>query len=207
VSINDVDNIFMLICNVSFTFPETMVMTIHNLCRDIKLVSPVRFCNRGRYYKYSVKRTNTGIMLKTGFRFALNQDVLTGILMYKMKMKRNTRSNRRSNIDKAIEEESGMMRLLVTWKIEHFGQLKVNVMPVEYDDELVLNEDKSAQLYEKVNDIPTNYYRNTWLMHDNTVLAVAHEAMWKNDLELNIAVSKGVKDEHTSQPMWIDPKR
>jgi hypothetical protein len=108
---------------------------------------------------------------------------------------------------KAIEEASKMMQLLVTWKINRSECSKVDIMLVEYDDKLALSEDKLAQLCEKVNGIPSNYYIITWLMCDNTVLAGTYEVMSEEGLELKITISEGTENEYTMRPMWIDSTR
>jgi hypothetical protein len=48
-----------LICDISLTPYETMVMTVYNQCPDIELASPSYFCNHGTYYEHPVERTNT----------------------------------------------------------------------------------------------------------------------------------------------------
>jgi hypothetical protein len=196
----------MLMHNASLIFPGTMVMTVHNQYPDIELVSPMYFFNRCIYNEYPLERTDTGAIMKIEFRYDLDQDKPRGILMYKAQ--RKTRSNHRASIDKLIEDALETMRLLVTWKIECSGELKVNIMLVEYGDEIVLNEDKLAQLYEKVNDIPSSYIsRHTWLMYDNTVLMVVHKVVQKVILELDITIFEEPSSIDIIRPMWIDLSR
>jgi hypothetical protein len=199
----------MLMCTVSLTFPETMVMIVHNQYPDIKLVSPVYLCNHGTYYTYPVRKTNAGTMMEIEFRSDPDQNKIDGILMYKMQRKRKTRSNHRSIIDKVIEEASKMMRLLVIWRIECSGEPKVNIMLIEYNNEFVLNEDRLAQFYEEVNDIPSGYDLPicTWLVCNNTVLKVEYRLVRKAVLESNIIIYKGAEDKHTMKPIWIDSTR
>jgi hypothetical protein len=93
----------------------------------------------------------------------------------------------------------------VTWNIKRSGKPKVNIMLVEYDDELVLNEDKLAQLYGKINDISSGNSSFGWLMYDNTVLVAKYEVAEEKDLELKITISKGAK--YTMNSMWINSER
>jgi hypothetical protein len=199
----------MLMYVFSLTFRGAMNMTVHNLCPDIELASPVYFCNLVKYYEYPVKRTNTGTMMTIDFRFNPDQDESGGILMYEIQRKNNVKSDHQANIDtisaKVIEVASKMMRLLVTWKIKRSGKPKVNIMLVEYDDELVLNEDKLAQLYGKINDISSGNSSFGWLMYDNTVLVAKYEVAEEKDLELKITISKGAK--YTMNSMWINSER
>jgi hypothetical protein len=132
-------------------------------------------------------------------------------LMYEIRRKRNRRSDHQSSINtayaKVIEEASKMTRLLVAWKIDRSGGSKVRIILVECDDKLVLNEDKLAQLYKRVNDIPSGYHAITWLMCDNTVLETTYEIEQKTGIELEITISEGDKDENTKSALWIDPER
>jgi hypothetical protein len=201
----------MLMYIISLTLHKTMVMTVHNQYPDMKLVSPICFCNRGRRYKYRIKKTDTGAMMKYDLKFDFDQDTLEGILMHEIQRKENERSNHQSSINtaytKTIEEASKMTRLLVAWKIDRSGGSKVRIILVECDDKLVLNEDKLAQLYEKINDIPPGYHAITWLMCDNTVLETTYEIEQKTGIELKITISEGDKDENTKSALWIDPMR
>jgi hypothetical protein len=85
--------------------------------------------------------------------------------MYKIRRKENIGSDHQSSINTiyatVIEEASKMTRLLVFWKAKHHKEPETNVMLVEYDNELVLNEDKLAQLYENINDVPYDYHKRT----------------------------------------------
>jgi hypothetical protein len=208
---------------ISLALHKTMIMTVHNKYPGMKLVSPACFCKHGKRYGYHVKRTHTGAVINIDLRFDFDQDVLEGILMYEVRRKRSAKSNHQSS--KVIEEASRMMRLLVTWKIERSRKPKVNIMLIEYDNKLVLDEDKLAQLYEKANDTPFGYSlgetffdydsddssfdssRRTWLMCDNTVLAAAHEVVREGGLELKIDISQGVENKDAIRPVWIDPTR
>jgi hypothetical protein len=140
----------MLMRNVSFTFPEKMVMTVHNRYLGIELASPVHFCNHGTYYEYS-KRTDTGAMMKLDFRSDPDQAESWGILMYKVQRRGTIRSNQQSSTDtiyaKVIEEASKKIRLLITWKIKRSEAPKLNVMLVEHDNTLILNEDRLVKLH------------------------------------------------------------
>jgi hypothetical protein len=201
----------ILIYTISLTLYKTMAVTVHNWYSNIELTSLIYFCNHGRCYEYPVGNTDAGVMMKRDFRFDLNQDECGGILMYEVQRKGNIRFDYRFSIDtisaKAIEEASKMTRLLVIWKIERFGKSKVNIMLVEYDNKLVLDEDKLARLYDKVNDIPSGHNPSKLLMCDNTMLAATHKVVREAGLELKITISKGVRDLDTIRSMWIGLER
>jgi hypothetical protein len=195
----------------SLTFHETIYVTTHNLYSDIEIASPVYFCNRGTYNECPVARTNVGAMMKIGFRFDLGK-LLCGILMYEVQKKGNTKSNRQYITDttstKTIEDTLKMTRLLVIWKIKSYERFKVHIALVEHGNEFVLNEDKLAELYDKV-DSQLSRRCNTcaWLMNDNIVLEVTYEVVQKGDLELKITISKRAKNKYTKSALWTDSER
>jgi hypothetical protein len=210
----------ILMWNVSSTFPETMLMTVHNRYPGIELASPVYFCNHGTYYEYFVGTTYND--MKAEFRSDSNQDHPGGILMYEVQRKRNIISDRRFSIDAIytkVIEESKTMQLLVIWKNKRPGEPKIYIMLVEHDNELFLNRDKLAQLYNKINDIPfgygfmyphTRHYNtpgHTILMYDDTVLKAEYRLMQNVVLELDIAISEGNRDKYAMKSMWIDSER
>jgi hypothetical protein len=194
---------------VSLILHRTLDVTVDNQYSDIELISPVYFCNCGTYYEYPVERTDVGVIMKTGFRFGLGK-LSGGILMYEIRRKGNIRSNHQSDIDtmhaKVIEDASKMIRFLVIWKIECYKEPKVNVILVENDSELVLNEDKLAQLCDKVNNIPSSYYSSTWLTYD-TMFVIRHVVMQKEGIELEITISKEPLSLSIMRPMWIESER
>jgi hypothetical protein len=201
----------ILTCAISPILYKRMVMTVHNQCSGIELVSPVYFCNCETYYEYPVKRTGLSAMMKIDFRFDPNQDELKGILICEMQRKGNTKSDRQLNTDitfnEAIEGTSRMMRLLAVWKIKRFGEHKVHIILVECDNKLVLNEDKLEKLYDKVNDIFLEYNPSKWLMSDNTVLGTSYMITREEGTELNIRISEETEKKYTMGPMWIDSER
>jgi hypothetical protein len=149
--------------------------------------------------------------MKLDFRFDPDQDEYGGILMYELRRKRSIKSNHQSSIDtiyaKVIEEIPKMMRFLVIWNTKHPDEPKVNIVLVEYNNELILNEDKLEQLYENANYMPFNHCRCTWLMCNNTTLRAMHKIMWITDLKLEINISEGVEDRNTMKPFWIDSEK
>jgi hypothetical protein len=160
-----------LMRTVSLSLHGTMDVIVHNQHRKIELVSPVYFCNHGTYNEYSVERTDTGTMMKISFRFDLHQDESSGILMYEVRRNRSTKFDHQpgTNITyaKIIEDTFKMGLLLVAWRIDRSWKYRIYTMLVEFDNELVLSEDKLAKLYDKIYDIPTNAY-NSFFKHGGT---------------------------------------
>jgi hypothetical protein len=209
----------ILMCTASFTLHDTMNVTVHNQYSDIELVSLVYFCKCETYNEYSIERMSTDSIMKIGFRFDLEQDEPGGILMYEVQ--RDTKSDRQSSIDpisaKVIKDTSKMIRLLVAWRFERPWTIRARIALTEHDNELVLNEDKLAQLYDKIYDIPSEVYnlffrydgiyKSTWLICNNTVLKEADEVIFEKGIELKITISEGVEDKYTVKPLWIDSTR
>jgi hypothetical protein len=53
----------------------------------------------------------------------------------------------------------------------------------------------------------TDPIKDTWLMHDGTVLMTRLELdFMKRDGRLNITISEGIKDDCTKRPKWIHPE-
>jgi hypothetical protein len=194
-------------------------LIIHHQHLDIELASPVYFCNRGTYNEYPVKRTDDGTIMNISL--IPDQDKLDGMMVYKVQRNGNTRSDQ-SSINtiyaKVVEEASKMMQFFITWKIRR-DTFKVNIILVEYGNDSVLSEDKLAQLYNKIVDMPIDhgfcvlisgicfYSADTVLMYDNTALNIVYEIARKEGFGLKITISEGDKDEYTMRPMWIDPER
>jgi hypothetical protein len=199
-----------------------MDVTVYNQYPDIELVSPVCFCNRRKHYEYHVERMDIGTMMKVGFRFEFNK-LSGGILVYKVQKKENTKYDYQHNTDitptEAVEDISKMMRLLVVWKGDNHWRLERRILLVEHDNELVLNEDKLAKLYDKIYNMPLEVYnwtrkydsdgiyKSTWLMYDDIVLEAADEVIYERGYELKITISKGDRNLDAMKPMWIDSTR
>jgi hypothetical protein len=187
-----------------------MVITVHNQDSGIKLISPVYFCNCGAHYEYPVERTDDGAMMKINFRFDPNQNESRGILMYEIKREENAISDHQFNLDtkEVIKDAPKMTQLLVTWKIEHLKEPKLVEMFVEHSKELVLNEGKLAQLYDKINNIPPGYHTSTWLIYDDIIFQVTREVVHKEGLELKITIHKEFRClGHIVRPIWIESER
>jgi hypothetical protein len=210
---------FILMRAVSLTFYMPMDVTVHNQYSGLELTTPVCFCDGRMYNEYSVERMDDGTVMKIGFRFGLNQ--FEGVLMCEVQGNRSTEFDHQSSNDtastEAVENTSKMMRLLVTWEVKHSWKLSVRVVLIEYDNRLVLNEDKLVQSYNKVNNIPSTVYnwtrkydgvyKSAWLIHDNTVLEAMDEIICEKGLELNITVTEGTKDMYAESALWVDSER
>jgi hypothetical protein len=201
----------ILMCTVSLTLRGIMDVTVHNQYPDIELVSPVYFCNRGVYNEYPVERTDVGAMMMISFQFGLDK-LPGGILMYGVQRKGNIESDHQFSTDatsiEAVEDTSKITRLLVAWKIEHFGEPKVYIVLVEHDKDLEWDEDKLRWLHQKCWH-PLNAWinptRNNWLLDDGAVLETTSKVM-NGGHRWDISISEGDND-NVMRPLWIDVER
>jgi hypothetical protein len=185
---------------ISITPKKVGSITICNLYPDMELVSPIFYYNHECHYEYHVKK-DTSDVIKIDLYF--DQDDARGIMMCKMQRKSNTRSNHQYN----HEETSKVIQFLVAWKITPFW-VDEKIILVEHDDQLVINEDKLARLYDKVKNIPASDIISTWLIDDNKVLKVTCDrSIHKTNHELKITISKGVNGYDIRPNFWIDSTR
>jgi hypothetical protein len=152
---------------------------------------------------------DVGTVMKIGFMYDINQDEPGGILMYELQRKRNTKTDYQPNTTStgSAEDTYKIMRLLVVWKRDRSRNISACILLVEHDNELVLNEDKLAQLYDKIYDIPSTYFSCTLLICRDTVLETIGKIIFEKGLELKINISEGAKNKYTMKPMWIDSER
>jgi hypothetical protein len=211
----------ILMCVVSLTLHMPMDVTVYNQCSGIELTSPICFYDAKTYNGYCIERMGDGAVMKISFRFGLLDKFPGGALIYEVQRKGNTESDHQSSTDTvsttSVEDTSKVMRFLVTWEIKSPGRSRTRMLLIEHDNALILNEAKLAQLYNKVNDIPSGVYnwilkydgiyKSTWLMYDNTVLEATDEIIYEKGLELKINLSEGVKDKHAGSAFWIDSTR
>jgi hypothetical protein len=201
----------ILMCTVSLTLHGVMDVAVHNQYPDIELASPVYFCNRGVYNEYPVERTDIGAMLKIDFSFGLDK-LPGGILMYEVRRKGNTESDHQSSTDatsiEGVEDTPKTMRLLVVWKIEHFGEARAHIVLVEHDKELEWDEDRLSELHQKCwysLNAWIDPARNNWLLDDGAVLETTSKVM-NGGYRWDIFISEG-DIVNVRKPLWIDVER
>jgi hypothetical protein len=188
----------MLICVVSLTLQSPVSLNIHNLCRYINLTSPICFIDGGRWNVIPNQETN--VVMRNHLELDAGQDVLEGVLVYRVQKRQHT------EFDKFAQDESKIVQLLVTWRIEHKEGLHIRALLVEHDGEL--DEDKLKRLYRKywcllkalINPIGSN-----WLSDDATVLATTVNIM-NGGYRWDVFISEG-KEDNVERLLWIDAER
>jgi hypothetical protein len=183
---------------ISFRLRPTMKMNIHNQCSDFKLTNQ-RNSNR-RWYSERDKEVDAGSMMSVdliSYR-AESRDSL----MYKLQ---------RKYVKSGDQPESTYTLLFVAWRSEGYKVLRARVQFLECDKTFPWDVIDQEEYYQKYTNQLSTYtvpIKDTWLMHDGTVLMTRLELDFsQRDGVLNITISEGAKDEHTKRPVWLDPER
>jgi hypothetical protein len=116
-------------------------LNIHNQYQDINLASPVYFTNGGRWNVAHDQGINVNAVMRSRIEFDSKQDILEGILAYRIH-KQHTES------DKSVQDESKCICLLVVWR-EYTEGLHVHALLVGHDRKLEWNEDKLRWLHQE----------------------------------------------------------
>jgi hypothetical protein len=108
------------------------------------------------------------------------------------------------------QSESTYIRLLVAWKSESYNQFSVYTHLIKCNEQVKWNETKLEVYYQRYANQLCTYtgpIKDTWLIDDGTVLLTELDLDFtQRDGVLNITISKGIKDESTRRPEWIDSK-
>jgi hypothetical protein len=100
--------------------------------------------------------------------------------------------------------------LFITWKSEGYKELRACIRLIEYDKQVKWDGYKLKEYYKRYANQFSTYtgpIEDTWLMPDGTVLMTRLELDFtQRDGVLNIIIFKGVENEYTRRPVWLDPK-
>jgi hypothetical protein len=128
--------------------------------------------------------------------------VFEGILTYELQ---------REQVKCDNQLESTRIRLFMIWKSEGYKEFRARINLVEYDEKFDLDYIKSQNYYRSYAGqlrTCTNPIKDTWLLHDGTVLMTRLELDFtQRDGVLSLIISEGIGDEHTRRPEWINLKR
>jgi hypothetical protein len=196
-----------LICAVSFD-KETLCITVHNLCPDLELTSPVYSSNGATYCTFPNQHTDTGDTIEASFGIDSKQKDFKCALLYKLQRKYTIRDDNQPNNSKASIENTDMY-LLVIWNAEFYYHGYCACL-IECTDDFTWDEDKLWALYWKYNGQAYMNHTssiNTWLMNDGTVIKMRRDVTYESDYKLNIIMSEGTGKCHMKKSIQIDPKR
>jgi hypothetical protein len=179
---------------ISFFSLPVMKVDIYNQCPDFKLTDQKCFsCGTG-WNRCSSREVKADSMMSVEFKSSL--EAFGGVVMYELQRK---------------YVESTRIQLLVAWESEDYKTFCVYVRLLECNELLVWNETRLKEYYQRyVGQLHTytDPIKDTWLMHDGTVLMTRLElTLVKRDGRINVTISEGIKDDYTKVPTWIGPKR
>jgi hypothetical protein len=202
VSINDdiSHHIYILIHTISLEPQPTIKMNIYNQCSDFKLINQGCYSTNTRWNKEPDDEINVSSM--AGAIFTSIVAVFEGGLTYQLQ---------RKPIKSDGQLESTSTLLFITWKSEGYKELCARVCLIEYDKQIRWDGYKSEDYYQRYDNQFSTYtgpIKDTWLIHDGTVLMTRLDLdLTQRNGVLNITISEGVKDEHTKMPKLIIPER
>jgi hypothetical protein len=191
---------YILIHTIRFAFKPTMKVNIHNQCSDIKLTNQSDFSAFISWYKDPDDEVDAGSMTSASLTPQLA--AFEGVLTYQLQ---------RKSVKSDDQPESTYTLLFVAWKSEGYRNLHVVVKLIECDKQIMWNYTKVKEYYRRhvhQLNIYTSPIKYTWLTRNGVVLMTRLELDFtQRDGVLNIVVSKGIRDEHTRRPTWINLKR
>jgi hypothetical protein len=178
---------------ISFSSFPTMKLNIHNECLDFKLKDQKYLSYDAGWKRYSVRETKVDSMMSIEFKFSL--ETFEGIVMYELRRE---------------YAESTTIQLFVAWKSEGYKKFCTYVHLLECDESFVWNETRLKEYYQRYTHRLCTYtspIKNTWVIHDGTVLVTELALNFMNrDGRLNVTISEGIKDDYTKMPMGINPE-
>jgi hypothetical protein len=125
-------------CSLALQSPVSL--NIYTQCHDISLTSPVYFIRGGKWHAVPDQEIDINIVMRNYLKFDSRQDILEGVLIYRIQRKHD-------EFDKSAQDKSKRIHLLVAWHAEHAKGLHVRALLVKHDKKL--DEDKLKKLYQK----------------------------------------------------------
>jgi hypothetical protein len=189
------------------TIQSYQKLMIHNQCSNIKLTSPVYFCNGAACSELSDQRVDIDARISASFEINTIQDDFEGALLFRLQRY----SNRQRNMDESITEtnEATCIQMLIVWEVKDSKSF-VCVLWVEHTKAFTWDKDKLKKLYNKnLNWFKEfDYFRiNTWIMDNHIALKTIFNA---SDLKRIPKLDVSISEERYVEAMktlWIDTER
>jgi hypothetical protein len=204
--------IYVLIHTINVEFQSTMTVNIRNQCSGFELRDIGHFSDGAYKDKYISQKADAVSIYVYGFTPFLTafESSIMGELMRK-----HVESDDRSELISTL--------LLVGWKSEGYKKFRAFVQLIEFDRAFRWYNFQLQEYYQKCANQLNTYtgpIKDTWLMHDGTVLTTTLELDFtKRDGALNITISEqsereeeeknyeGIEDDHIERLAWIGPRR
>jgi hypothetical protein len=199
----------MLTHTVSLKLQLPACLTIHNQSPDIKLVSPVYFCNGAVCPKLTKQQIDISTKIRVCFEINAIRNDFEGALLYKLQRRSG---NQRDMNTSTTETKNGTkyVHMLIIWKVK-YSEPFAYVALVEHSKEFAWNETELRRLYNKncgwieINGDIKSY---TWFMDDNIALKTPFEAsVSEGNFALSISISEERESSHVMKPFCINPER
>jgi hypothetical protein len=170
-----------------------MNVNIHNQCSNFKLTDRKCFSYGAGWNRCSTREIEDGSIMSVELKSS--PETFEGVVMYELRRK---------------YVKSTTIQLLVAWKSGWDKEFYVCIRLLECNESFVWNEVRLKEYFQRYARQLSTYtcpVKNTWLMHDSTVLMTRLELTFvKRDGRLNVTISEGIKDHYTKVPTWIGPK-
>jgi hypothetical protein len=181
----------------SLKLRPTMEVNIHNQCSNFKLVNPLLcalYMN-----KFPGVEVDAGSMTSVTLR--PSRAIFDGSLTYQLQ---------RKSVKYDGQLKSTYTILFIAWKSEGCKALRACVHMIECDKRIEWSGHKLYEYHQRYASQLSTYtgsIKDTWLIHDGTVLMTELELDFtRRDGRLNINISEGARDDHTKISTWINPK-
>jgi hypothetical protein len=175
-------------------------MSIHNQCSDFKLINQGSFSANIKWNKRPDDEVDAVSM--TSAILTSSEAVFEGALTYQLQ---------KNPLKSDDQIESTYALLFVAWKSEGYRKICARACLIEYDKQIKWDGYKSEDYYQRCASqlcAYTDPIKDTWLIHDGTVLMTRLElGFTQRDVVLNITISEGVKNDHARRPEWISTRR
>jgi hypothetical protein len=188
----------------------SMNLEIHNRCLGVELIDPLYFSDGAVCHMPLDQKVTTGGTLDTVFKINLNRLAYEGALICRLR-KKGTNPDQQSDTDTTNIDKnwSNHVQLLVGWKLERFKEPRVYMLLVEHGEKLVWDKDKLSEQHNEFRGRLNAHHgsiESTWLMEDNSVLRLALDGVGNREYGIKITISEANQGDHTSVPIWIEPK-
>jgi hypothetical protein len=184
-------------------------LIIHHQFPGIELVSPVYANRHATCHLPLDQKVDVGSKVQVGFNIDPTQNESIGALMYKLQKKSTNQLNKDAIYS---EEEARHIQLVMFWRVNNSSkEFYIYSLLIERDKNQVWDGDRLIELakYYYLRYTRHESIKDTWLMHNNTVLvtgvnATREESYYK--LEMTI-YETSVEDNDTRRPRYIDVNR
>jgi hypothetical protein len=177
-----------------------MKVNFHNQCSGIKLMNGRSFASSTYWNKYPNREINAGGIMSVELLPFLS--TFEGSLTYQLQ---------RKHVRFDDQLESTYTLLLVGWKSDSYKGFRVLVQLIECDKTFSWHKITQKEYYQRYADQLSTYtgpIKDTWLIHDGTVLMTRLELNFtQRDSVLSVTISEGIRNSRTKISVWIDPER